>query len=71
MFPFGGWLFGFAELRVVVAKSALNSGKSTIFGGSHVRFEPLAMTGERTASGSFAFPQFTGLCRFSLQSGIG
>ena len=56
--------------RVVVAKSTLNSGKSTIDGGFRERFEPLAMDGERIASSSFAFPQFTGLYCLSSQCGI-
>lgn len=55
---------------MVVAKTALNSGKSTIDGGFRERFEPLAMDGERIASSSFAFSQFTGLYYLSSQCGI-
>lgn len=57
--------------RAVVAKTALNSGKSTIGGDFRERFEPLATAGGRAASNSFTFSQFTGLYWFSARSGIG
>ena len=57
--------------RVIVAKSTLNSGKSTIGSGFRERFEPLATAGGRAASIGFTFSQFTGLYWFSARSGIG
>ena len=57
--------------RVVVAKTPLNSGKLTIFGGLCVRFGPLGMTDGGDAGTVFSFPQVTRLLWFSLRNGIG
>ena len=50
--------------RAVVAKTLLNSGKSTIIGGLRVRFEPLGMTDGDDTGTVFSFPQVTRLLWF-------
>ncbi len=60
-----------ASARVVVAKTLLNSGKSTIIGGLRVRFEPLGMTDGDDTGTVFSFPQVTRLLWFSLRDSIG
>ena len=56
---------------MVVAKTPLNSGKSTIFGGLRVRFGPLGMTDGDDTGTVFSFPHVTRLLWFSLRDGIG
>ena len=50
--------------RAVVAKTLLNSGKSTIIGGLRVRFGPLGMTDGDDTGTVFSFPQVTRLLWF-------
>ena len=57
--------------RAVVAKTPLNSGKSTIFGDLRVRFGPLGMTDGDDTGTVFSFPQVTRLLWFSLRDRIG
>ena len=57
--------------RVVVAKTPLNSGKLTIFGGLRVQFGPLGMTDGDDTGTVFSFPRVTRLPWFSLRNGIG
>ena len=64
----GGAFFCFkcrvASARAVVAKTLLNSGKSTIIGGLRVRFGPLGMTDGDDTGTVFSFPQVTRLLWF-------
>ena len=71
----GGAFFCFkcrvASARAVVAKTLLNSGKSTIIGGLRVRFGPLGMTDGDATGTVFSFPQVTRLLWFFLRDSIG